>query len=109
MLKENTTIVLMPAKELVGMLLGGQQEEAAEYMDRLGSRFYDLQGEDPAVIISIGTDIAEWFREVSNELFNHLDPSMDKAKWDWISKMWSFTWDASMKIDRAVAKARFGR
>jgi hypothetical protein len=102
-------IVLMSAKELVNMLVNDQQEEAAEYMDRLGAEFQELQGEDPAVVIGNGDDLAEWFREVSNELFNHLDPSMDKAKWDWISKMWSFTWDASMKIDRAVAKARFGR
>lgn len=104
MLKENTTIVLMPAKELVNMLVNGQQEEAAEYMDRLGAKFQELQGEDLAVIISIGTDIAEWFRDVGNELFSHMDPSMDKAEWNWFSKMCSFAWDTSMKIDRAVFK-----
>ena len=102
-------MVLMSARELVKMLVNGQQEEAVEYMDRLGAKFQELQGEDPAVVIGIGEDLAEWFRDVSNELFNHLDPAMDKAKWNWISKMWSFTWDASMKIDRAIAKARFGR
>lgn len=101
--------VLMSAKELVNMLVNGQQEEAAEYMDRLGAKFQELQGEDPAVVIGNGEDLAEWFREVSNELFNHLDPSMDEFEWKWFSKMRSFAWDASMKIDRAIAKARFGR
>ena len=102
-------IVLMPAKELVNMLVNGQQEEAAEYMDRLGAKFQELQGEDPAVVIGNGEDLAEWFREVSNELFNFMNPAMDEAEWNWFSKMRSFAWDASMKIDRAIAKARFGR